>query len=1037
MASGMAGIEGMSPEARDATKKALAELKKRGIPVNVNSGFRTHEEQQGLYSRMLAGKNKYPVAKPGHSRHESGLAVDLGIAPEHRDAANLILAGHGLHWAGHRDEVHYDYKGAGAQTQAGNQFDAQLASINQRRGEATQQFLDPVAAKYMGGGQGGGATQPPSGLVDPVAAKYMGGSSGGGFLPETPSPEEMTPAAPKPDNRNILQRATDYVSDYGYNVFNPNSGLNAFERGSYAFKPLTDLVNVGTGGLANNVLQHTLMPVRAGVQHVLQAGQQTLQDFAEKAITRFSQQELLSKAAEIDNRYRLGQATLADTQWYIENKPLIDNARRPFIDQTTFQPNSAQNTWAAMRAAFEGRPDPQPIKGGLFSAATGLDPNNPLVGIADLGTDFEFAGKFAKTFYSPVLGGAAGWGKPLAENLAQREGAVGLAGKVMKGGAFGTARLGADALNDLGWQAVKKTGRGQGVMSFLQKATSSGEDFRAAQRALVDETAFKRTAEQMHSRVLNSIVKESARMAGEGHEVAGNILEGTPYDLPELAGKLTGNIADQAMFLYNEAGGEGSFFTEPEVLKLASDHGVDPKWLTTMGDEAKALSLHAGEHLVDAGLLDKDAFTANAGNYARRLYHLTSLTQDQAATMAADLAAKGLNHTETFALVQNIAENGGGGGRFMRGGLSPTGVVRERELLTPQERLANMPDLSYSRSSTISLGRQFKAAAQQRLLNKIADPQLGMSAAGQLEEWNRGPITRQPRFVGELARLNKNIEEIKGKFTKPKGLDETQNSLAEQVKKAIKQVQHVGQEKVQHQIKEPIEPPQPQVRTPSGSAPNPRGLLTGPSSTGALPTAAQAATRRTLAQTIAQGIGKAKSVVRTSLENADLKKYASDLAEYQKQKATWTKKAARIDEHWEAAKAKLDQAKIEHDQHLQLIDQANEEQGKLIRRQTLLEGRSPSIEDASDALDGAMKKLDPTGQFPMDIATRATWLYKWRDHWTRFNDDIFSDIPPDRAPSRAGGSVPPYRAGNGAEQSLDCGSPQQYALGSGRLGLAC
>ncbi len=58
-----------------------------GEPVTVVSGFRTRAEQAALYARR--DTNRYPVARPGTSAHERGVAVDvsLDLALRLRDVA--------------------------------------------------------------------------------------------------------------------------------------------------------------------------------------------------------------------------------------------------------------------------------------------------------------------------------------------------------------------------------------------------------------------------------------------------------------------------------------------------------------------------------------------------------------------------------------------------------------------------------------------------------------------------------------------------------------------------------------------------------------------------------------------------------------------------------------------------------------------------------------------------------------------------------------------------------------------------------------
>lgn len=48
-----------------------------GIPYTVTSVFRSNAQQSALYERHLRGIHKFPVAKPGTSFHERGLAMDV------------------------------------------------------------------------------------------------------------------------------------------------------------------------------------------------------------------------------------------------------------------------------------------------------------------------------------------------------------------------------------------------------------------------------------------------------------------------------------------------------------------------------------------------------------------------------------------------------------------------------------------------------------------------------------------------------------------------------------------------------------------------------------------------------------------------------------------------------------------------------------------------------------------------------------------------------------------------------------------------
>lgn len=70
--TGRAAVAGLAPGLRAALQRAEALL---GTSVPVVSGFRTRADQERLWQHRAA--NPYPVARPGTSRHEQGLAVDV------------------------------------------------------------------------------------------------------------------------------------------------------------------------------------------------------------------------------------------------------------------------------------------------------------------------------------------------------------------------------------------------------------------------------------------------------------------------------------------------------------------------------------------------------------------------------------------------------------------------------------------------------------------------------------------------------------------------------------------------------------------------------------------------------------------------------------------------------------------------------------------------------------------------------------------------------------------------------------------------
>jgi hypothetical protein len=70
--SGTGTTKGLAPAMRAALARAEQLL---GGPVPITSGWRSTEAQAGLYANRAA--NPYPVAPPGSSMHEKGLAIDV------------------------------------------------------------------------------------------------------------------------------------------------------------------------------------------------------------------------------------------------------------------------------------------------------------------------------------------------------------------------------------------------------------------------------------------------------------------------------------------------------------------------------------------------------------------------------------------------------------------------------------------------------------------------------------------------------------------------------------------------------------------------------------------------------------------------------------------------------------------------------------------------------------------------------------------------------------------------------------------------
>lgn len=80
--TGAARDRGLAPAMRAALARAGQLL---GEPVAITSGFRTAADQRRLWAGRAA--NRFPVAPPGTSMHEQGLAVDVPLDVAERLAA--------------------------------------------------------------------------------------------------------------------------------------------------------------------------------------------------------------------------------------------------------------------------------------------------------------------------------------------------------------------------------------------------------------------------------------------------------------------------------------------------------------------------------------------------------------------------------------------------------------------------------------------------------------------------------------------------------------------------------------------------------------------------------------------------------------------------------------------------------------------------------------------------------------------------------------------------------------------------------------
>lgn len=103
-------ISTLDARVRPRAAAFLRALEQHGIRYQVTSTLRTVARQQQLYAAWRAGRNRYPVALPGRSTHNYGLALDL-VHDGNQQTVTALARRAGLVWFGAGDVVHYDVFG--------------------------------------------------------------------------------------------------------------------------------------------------------------------------------------------------------------------------------------------------------------------------------------------------------------------------------------------------------------------------------------------------------------------------------------------------------------------------------------------------------------------------------------------------------------------------------------------------------------------------------------------------------------------------------------------------------------------------------------------------------------------------------------------------------------------------------------------------------------------------------------------------------------------------------------------------------------
>jgi len=104
----------LDPRLSWALRSMLVALHQMGLSagVRVTSTLRSREKQAKLYREWLRGERRLPVAPPGRSMHERGLAFDISAPDSTLAVAGELAPYLGLRWLGSRDPVHFELAGA-------------------------------------------------------------------------------------------------------------------------------------------------------------------------------------------------------------------------------------------------------------------------------------------------------------------------------------------------------------------------------------------------------------------------------------------------------------------------------------------------------------------------------------------------------------------------------------------------------------------------------------------------------------------------------------------------------------------------------------------------------------------------------------------------------------------------------------------------------------------------------------------------------------------------------------------------------------
>jgi len=107
-----ASLVDLIPELRPWAQRLFDVCDQAGASPTITSTIRSPAQQAQLYNDYIAGRSKYPAAKPGTSAHEFGWAFDLSMPLRgDEEQAGQVWRGWGGKWGGEEDLIHYEFPG--------------------------------------------------------------------------------------------------------------------------------------------------------------------------------------------------------------------------------------------------------------------------------------------------------------------------------------------------------------------------------------------------------------------------------------------------------------------------------------------------------------------------------------------------------------------------------------------------------------------------------------------------------------------------------------------------------------------------------------------------------------------------------------------------------------------------------------------------------------------------------------------------------------------------------------------------------------